>query len=63
MPRMLLTLNNGVESWVPFDYHCVIRVTEIGDWGHFSTVLESLIQTGLRGLTVAAGMLRQVSEV
>lgn len=63
MPRMLLTLNNGVESWVPFDYHRVIRVTEIGDRGHFSTVLESLIQTGLGGLTVAAGMLRQVSEV
>lgn len=60
---MLLTLNNGIESWVPFGYHCVIGVTEICDWGNFSTVLNGLIQTGLRGLTVAAGVLCQVSKV
>ena len=63
MPRMLLTLNNGVETWVLFGYNGVIRVAKIGDWGHFSTVLDGLIQTGLRGLTVATGVLCQVSEV
>lgn len=63
MPRMLLTLNNGVESWMPLGYHGVVRVTEIGDRGHFSTVLNGLIQTGLGGLAVAAGVLRQVGEV
>lgn len=63
MPRMLLTLNNGIKRWVPFGYHCVIRVTKIGDWCHFSTILNGLIQTGLRGLTIAAGMFCQVSEV
>lgn len=63
MPRMLLTLNNGTESWVLFGYHCVIGITEIGGRGNFSTVLNGLIQTGLRGLAVAAGVLRQMSKV
>lgn len=63
MPRVLLTLNNGIERWVPFGYHCVIGVTKIGNRGHFSTVLDGFIKTRLGGLTVAAGMFRQVSEV
>lgn len=60
---MLLILNNSIQSWVLFGYHCVIRVAEIGDRDNFSTILNGFIQAGLRGFAVAAGVLCQVSEV